>query len=189
MSLIIIYHSAYGHTQKLAEAILKGVKPLIQASELIAIDSEGNIPEKAWDKLKQAETILFGSPTYMGSVSWQFKKFADASSKTWSSQRWKDKLAGGFTSSASIDGDKASTLHYMVTFAMQHAMLWAGCDLLPSNTQTAVRNDPNYLGSFTGLISQSPSDASVEEAPPYGDLQTAQLFGKRMARLTIDRQR
>ena len=46
MSLIIIYHSAYGHTRKLAEAILEGVKPLIQASELIAIDAEGNISER-----------------------------------------------------------------------------------------------------------------------------------------------
>ena len=34
-----------------------------------------------WDRLKAADAIIFGSPTYMGSVSWQFKKFADASSR------------------------------------------------------------------------------------------------------------
>ena len=30
-----------------------------------------------WKLLAAAKTIVFGSPTYMGSVSWQFKKFAD----------------------------------------------------------------------------------------------------------------
>ncbi len=44
----------------------------------------------------------------MGSVSWQFKKFADASSKAWFTMAWKDKLAAGFTNSATLNGDKFS---------------------------------------------------------------------------------
>jgi NAD(P)H dehydrogenase (quinone) len=47
-----------------------------------------------------------------------FKKFADASSKPWSAQAWKDKIAGGFTNSASLNGDKYNTLMYFVT--LQH---------------------------------------------------------------------
>ena len=54
----------------------------------------------------------------MGSVSWQFKKFADASSKTWFGQAWKDKIAAGFTNSASMNDDKHSTLQYMTTLSM-----------------------------------------------------------------------
>ena len=46
----------------------------------------------------------------MGSVSWQFKKFADASSKPWFSQAWKNKIAAGLTNSATMNGDKLSTL-------------------------------------------------------------------------------
>ena len=45
-----------------------------------------------WKLLAAAKTIVFGSPTYMGSVSWQFKKFADSSSKAWFTGQWKDKL-------------------------------------------------------------------------------------------------
>ena len=54
----------------------------------------------------------------MGSVSWQFKKFADASSKPWFGQAWKDKIAAGFTNSASMNDDKHSTLQYMTTLSM-----------------------------------------------------------------------
>jgi multimeric flavodoxin WrbA len=60
----------------------------------------------------------------MGSVSWQFKKFADASSKPWYTQAWKDKIFGGFTASANVNGDKHSTLHYFMTLAMQHGGIW-----------------------------------------------------------------
>ena len=126
----------------------------------------------------------------MGSVSWQFKKFADASSKPWFAQVWKDKVAAGFTNSASMNGDKLSTIHYMFTLAMQHSMVWVGTGMLPANTKAAVRDDINYLGSSAGAMAQSPSDASAEEGPLPGDLATAELFGRRVvetaARLSMD---
>lgn len=123
---------------------------------------------------------MFGSPTYMGAPSWQFKKFADASSKPWFSQLWKDKIAAGFTNSATMNGDKLSTLHCFITLAMQHGMVWVGTGMMPSNKKSAQRNDVNYIGSFAGAMAQSPSDASVEEMLP-GDLETARLFGQRVA--------
>jgi len=124
-----------------------------------------------------------GSPTYMGTVSWQFKKFADASSKAWFTQAWKDKVFAGFTNSATMNGDKLSTLHYLFTLAMQHSGIWVGTGLMPSNTKAADRNDVNYVGSFSGAMAQSPSDASPEEMPA-GDLETARLFGQRVAAVT-----
>jgi NAD(P)H dehydrogenase (quinone) len=122
----------------------------------------------------------------MGSVSWQFKKFADATSKLWFTQEWKNKLAAGFTNSASINGDKLSTLHYMFTLAMQHSMLWISTGMMPSNSKAAQRNDINYLGSYSGLMAQSPSDSTPEEGPLTGDLESAKLFGKRIADLTLE---
>ena len=176
----IIYHSGYGHTKKQAEAVFAGASSKASA-ELIAIDAEGNISDANWATLAAADAIIFGSPTYMGSVSWQFKKFADASSKPWFGQVWKDKLAAGFTNSATMNGDKHSTLHYMITLAMQHSMLWVGTGMMPSNSKAATRNDVNYVGSFAGAMAQSPSDSSAEEGPPAGDLETARLFGVRVA--------
>lgn len=176
--IVIVYHSGYGHTKKIAEAVAQS-----SAGELLAIDAEGNLPQSAWDKLAAATTIVFGSPTYMGNVSWQFKKFADASSKPWFSQQWKDKLAAGFTNSATMNGDKHSTLHYLITLAMQHSMLWVGSGLMPSNSKAATRNDINYVGSFSGLMTATPSDASPDEMVP-GDLDTSRQFGRRLAEVT-----
>ena len=115
----------------------------------------------------------------MGSVSWQFKKFADASSKPWFTQQWKNKLAAGFTNSASMNGDKLSTLHYFFTLSQQHGMLWAGSGMMPANSKAATRNDINFVASFSGLMTATPSDASPDEMVP-GDLLTAKAFGKRI---------
>src|SRR5687767_3095504 len=116
----------------------------------------------------------------MGSVSAQFKKFADLSSKVWAKQEWKDKITGGFTNSASMNGDKFSTIQYLWTLAMQHSMLWVGTGLQASNKKDAKRDDINYLGGYSGLLATSPSDSSAKEAPTQGDLDTAILYGKRI---------
>ena len=183
--IAIVYHSGYGHTKKQAEAVHAGALAADSAAELIAIDAEGNIPDSAWESLSAADAIIFGSPTYMGTVSWQFKKFADASSKPWFTQAWKDKVVAGFTNSATMNGDKLSTLHYMFTLAMQHGMIWVGTGMMPSNAKAAQRNDINFLGSSSGLMGQSPSDSSPEEGPLPGDLETAKLFGKRIAEMAV----
>ncbi len=175
--VVVVYHSGYGHTRKQAEAVAQGAE-----AALIAISAEGDITGADWAALEAADAIIFGSPTYMGMASWQFKKFADASSKPWFAQKWKDKIAAGFTNSATMNGDKLSTLHYMFTLAMQHGMVWAGTGMMPSNTKAAQRNDINYVGSFCGAMSTSPSDASPEEMLP-GDLETARQFGMRVARV------
>ena len=130
--VVVVYHSGYGHTQRMAQAVADGA-----GAQLVAIDAEGNLPAGGWEQLKAADAIIFGSPTYMGGVSWQFKKFADASSRPWYAQEWKDKLAAGFTNSAGMNGDKQGTLTSLFTLAMQHSMLWVSQGLMPSNTKMA----------------------------------------------------
>ena len=175
--IAVVFHSGYGHTLRVAQSVAEGA-----GAELIVIDAEGNLPEGGWDKLNAADAIVFGSPTYMGSVSWQFKKFADASSKPWFTQAWKDKLFAGFTNSATMNGDKLSTLHYMFTLAMQHSGIWVGTGMMPANTKAATRKDVNHLVSYAGAIAASPSDAGAD-AMAEGDLETARLFGQRVSAL------
>lgn len=175
--VVVVYHSGYGHTTKQAEALAKGA-----GADLIAIDANGEISESQWATLDAADAIVLGSPTYMGSVSWQFKKFADASSKAWFTQKWKDKIFGGFTNSATMNGDKHSTIHYFITLAMQHGGVWLGTGLMPSNSKAAQRDDVNYVGSFAGAMMQTPSDASADEVNA-GDLETARLYGERIAKV------
>ncbi len=179
----VVFHSGYGHTKKQAEAVHAGAQKVDPNALLITIDAEGNLKDEDWAALAAADAIIFGSPTYMGTVSWQFKKFADASSKPWFSQAWKDKIGAGFTNSATMNGDKLSTLRYMFTLSMQHSMIWVGTGLMPANKKSSDRNDVNYVGSFAGAMAQSPSDASPEEGPLPGDLETARLFGERVAQV------
>jgi multimeric flavodoxin WrbA len=173
-SIVIVFHSGYGHTHKIAQAVAEG-----SDGHLLAIDADGSLPPGGWEKLAAADAIVFGSPTYMGNVSWQFKKFADESSKVWMNQGWKDKLGAAFTNSASVAGDKQTTLYTMFTLAQQHGMLWVGTGLMPSNGKAARRDDVNYLSSFAGLATATPSDASVDEMVE-GDIRTARLFGQRL---------
>ena len=176
MSLIaVVYHSGYGHTQRLAQAVADGAD-----AQLVAIDADGNLPEGGWDTLLAAQAIILGAPTYMAGPSWQFKKFADASSKVWFTRGWQDKVFGGFTNSASLNGDKQVTLQYLNTLASQHGGVWVSLGLPPANTKAATRNDVNNLGGSVGLLVQSPSDASAAEVP-QGDLDTAKLYGARVA--------
>ena len=175
--IIVVYHSGYGHTQRLAQSVAQGA-----GAELLAIDAEGNLPEGGWDALAAADAIILGSPTYMGSVSWQFKKFADASSKPWYTQQWKDKIFAAFTNSSNINGDKLSTLHYMFTLAMQHGGIWVGNGVSFHNTKASQRDDVGDLASSSGVMGQTPSDVGAADMNP-GDLETARLLGERVAQL------
>ncbi len=185
MNIAVIFHSGYGHTKKLTEAFYAGLKAHDDViATLIEINEEGDIEDAEWDVLDGADTIVFGSPTYMGMASWQFKKFADGSSARWFEDKWRNKLAGGLTNSASMNGDKHSTLHYFITLAMQHGMVWAGMGMKSANTKDAKRDDRNYLGAYAGLMAQSPADASVEESPTQGDLDTARAYADRIVEAT-----
>src|SRR3954464_13660814 len=173
--IVVVYHSGYGHTHRMAQAVAQGA-----GARLLAIDAEGNLPAGGWEQLQAADAIIFGSPTYMGSVSWQFKKFADASSRQWFAQQWKDKVAAGFTTSAGMSGDKFNVLTTLFTLAMQHSMVWVSQGLMPSNTRAAKRDDVNYIVSYGGVMAQAPSDAGADAMSP-GDLESARLLGERVA--------
>ena len=180
--IAIVYHSGYGHTARQAQAVQAGAASV--AGSEATLYAVADIGDAQWAELEAADAIVFGSPTYMGSASAPFKGFMDASSKAWFTQKWKNKIAGGFTNSASMNGDKLNTLVQLAVFAAQHGMIWVGAGLPPSNGSTAQRNDPNFLGSYLGAMAQSPSDAGPDVAPPAGDLETAKLFGQRIAETT-----
>lgn len=178
----IVYFSGYGHTKKQAEAVHDGAASIAGTDVTdFEIDQNGDLPEARWDELAGLDAIIYGSPTYMGAPAWQFKKFADASSKPWFASAWKDKVAGGFTNSASVNGDKFSTIAYFITLAQQHGQVWVGTGLMPANNKENGPDDVNWTAGFSGALAISPADASPEEAPRAGDLETARLLGKRIA--------
>ena len=178
----VVYHSGYGHTAEVAKAVARGAADIagIEAQLISVADID-----KHWQDLDAADAIIFGAPTYMGSVSAPFKAFMDASSKVWFTQGWKDKIAAGFTHSASQGGDKFNTVTQLFTLAMQHGMIWIGLGLLPGNNSSKGSvNDLNRLGSSTGSLTQSGADQGAE-AIPASDLKTAEHLGRRVALMTL----
>jgi NAD(P)H dehydrogenase (quinone) len=181
--VIAVFHSGYGHTKVQAEAVLAGANSIegIDAELMEAAEAANNL-----DKLDEAAAIIFGSPTYMGTVSAQFKAFMDASSAKWMAQGWKDKIAGGFTNSSSPVGDKTGTLQTLSVFAAQHGMIWVGLDLPPGNNSTSGSdNNMNRMGASLGAMAQSLADQGPDMSPPDADQETAHYYGARIARAAL----
>lgn len=180
MKLAVVFHSASGTTRQLAQAVAAGAAEVagvdVVMAEIVGADIvQGRFRNSALlQQLSSVDAIVFGSPTYMGCVSAQFKAFADATGELWAEQAWANKLAAGFTIGANLSGDQLSTLQYLQVFAGQHGMLWAGLDL-PGGYDAEQRN---RLGAQSGLIAQS-ADGKVHET----DLRTACYLGQRVVGL------
>ncbi len=186
-NVVIVYHSGYGHTAVVAQHVTKGAGEVAGVEALLLKAEDLASPDKGpWDQLAAADAIIFGAPTYMGSASAPFKQFADASSKVWFSQGWKDKLAAGFTNSGSWSGDKLNTLIQFVTLASQHGMNWVSLGMMPGfNKKGSTAEDLNRVGSYLGLMTQSNIDEGADTAPTASDRKTAELFGRRVAEAAI----
>jgi NAD(P)H dehydrogenase (quinone) len=176
-TIAIAFHSGYGHTRRVAQAVEQGAAAL--AGTRVSLIDVSAIDDAGWTALGAADAIVFGAPTYMGGPSGPFKVFADATAKVWFTQGWKDKLAGGFTCSLNMSGDKYSTLMYFVTLAMQHGMVWVGTGMMPPR-QPGHPEEVNRLGSSIGAMAQA-DNVPPEQSPPKGDLDTARAYGKRIA--------
>lgn len=179
----IVFHSGYGHTLRQAESVRAGAAAVAGVEAKLYPVTE--LDEAQWAELDAADALIFGSPTYMGSATAKMKEFMETSSKRWYGQVWKDKIAAGFTVSASQNGDKLNTLVELFIFAQQHAMIWVGLGLLPgnNNSQGSV-NDLNRLGSFSGAMAQANGDQGAD-AMLDSDLKTAEVLGKRVAETAL----
>lgn len=178
-TVAIVFHSGFGHTAAQAEAVARGCESVegIEARLVPAGEVEGH-----WEYLDDADAIIMGSPTYMGSVSAGLKQFMEATVERYFEQRWRDKLAAGFSNSASQSGDKLNTLMDIALFAAQHGMLWVNLGLVAGNdTSTGSIEDANRLGGWLGAMAQSNADQEPDTAPPDSDLRTAEHLGRRVA--------
>ena len=183
VKVCVVYHSGYGHTAKQAEAVAEGAGKVdgavvnsVQVTDLEDAESD------AWSHLDEANALIFGCPTYMGSPSAGLKAFMEASSGRWMEQKWADKLAAGFTNSGSQNGDKQNTLVDIATFAAQHGMVWINLNIMPGNNNSKGSvDDLNRLGASLGAMAQSNIDEGPDVAPTAADLETARKLGERVA--------
>lgn len=204
--VVVAYHSGFGKTRSLAAAVVEGARSVDGASAMLVDVTQ--LDASQWTALDEADAIIFGSPTYFGSISADMKRFFESTVDRWvDGPRWKDKLAAGFTNSKTMSGDKFNTLVDLAAFAAQHGMIWIGLDLFPgwhaadpsrSNVRTLPAAAPqhtsdsddgstdlNRLGSWLGAMSQANSDEGPDATPPSSDLATGAHLGRRVSELAL----
>lgn len=180
-TVAIAYHSGFGHTATLAEAVAAGAREAGAQVTMIVVD---RMTDADWDTLDQADGIVFGTPTYMGNVSAGFQGFTEKTGRRCVEGTWRDKVAAGFTNSGGKSGDKLNALVSLAVFAAQHHMHWINLGLPPGwNHSAASEHDLNRLGFFLGAGAQTDVDAGAEQVHP-ADVATCRHLGRRVALAT-----
>lgn len=200
MKVLIVYYSLYGHTYRLARAVEKGVASVkgVEAvfrrvEEFDAIlkatadsqhanqlrDDCKNVPICSLDDLREADGVLFGSPTRYGNMTAQMKSLIDGTASLWLKGEMEGKPAGVFTSTGSTHGGQETTLLSMMIPLLHLGMLIVGLPYsYPGMLHTEARGASPYGAScIAGPRGELP--------PKPEDLQLAEALGKRVAEITL----
>lgn len=177
----VVFFSRYrGATRRLAAAVVAGAMsvPGVTA-RAVAVDDVA----AQWSLLHSSDALIFGSPTYVGSVAARFKEFIElCAGDIWSRRLWLNKLAGGFTVGAGRSGDKFNCLMDLVVFATQMGMIWVPVPITGGNySSTGSESDLNRMAGYLGVMAQANIDEPADQAPPQSDLDTAALYGSHVA--------
>lgn len=181
LDLAILYYSGSGHTEKLAQLIADGTESVANVQPTLV--HVGRQETLDWPFLERAAGVVFGSPTYMGSIAADMKAVMDQTGGDfWVEQRWADKIAAGFTVATYPSGDKLVTLTQLAVFAAQHGMIWVGQNRIGSRAKKDGLGI-NDAGAWLGLMATSSPDKTRLIGDE--DAETARLFGRRVAEATV----
>jgi NAD(P)H dehydrogenase (quinone) len=193
----VIFHSLYGHTYQLAEALAEGARSvtntevqLLQVAETLpdsvlekmgAVEAKkafAHIPVAKPADLTGADGLLFGSGTRFGSASAQLQTFFDSTGGLWAKGALIGKPAGVFVSTGTQHGGQESTLLNMHTFLLHHGMVVVG-----------VPYAAPELSAMTEITGGSPYGSGVlagpdgSRQPSANELAIARFQGKHLAQI------
>lgn len=191
-SVLVLYYSRYGATEKMAHLVARGVEQVagveakIRTVPNVSTTCEATadtIPEDGAtyatiEDLAECDALAMGSPTRFGNMAAGLKYFLDGTSSLWLSGKLVGKPAGVFTSTSSMHGGQETTLLSMMLPLMHQGMLLVG---VPYST-------PELISTDTGGTPYGPSHlAGPESKNPISDAEQAicQSLGKRLAELTL----
>lgn len=122
--VLVLYYSAYGHIERMAEAVADGVRQagaeavIKRVSELVpeavARKSGYKLDQKApiatVNELAEYDAIIFGTGTRFGNMTAQMKNFIDQAGALWMNGALVGKIGSVFSSSATQHGGQESTI-------------------------------------------------------------------------------
>jgi NAD(P)H dehydrogenase (quinone) len=136
INVLVVYYSATGNTEKMANAVVEGAK------KVPGVDAVAKTPDKVIEAdLKTADAIVLGSPTYYGNMAGPMKTFID---DWWLKYKinLSDKVGGAFATGGSETGGKEQVLHSLITSLLNAGMIIAGPLEGPFGTAGVTALDP-----------------------------------------------
>jgi NAD(P)H dehydrogenase (quinone) len=200
MKILIVYYSLLGHTFTLARAVEEGARSVSGAEVLLrrveefevvlqktandprvqrAREQQKEIPVCTVQDLRDADAVLFGSPTRYGNMVAQMKQLIDSTGSLWVKGEMEGKPAGVFTSTASTHGGQETTLITMMIPLLHLGMLIVG---VPYSSEGMIHTEAR---GGTPYGPSTIAGAEGELQPHDGDLALARVLGKRVAEIAM----
>jgi NAD(P)H dehydrogenase (quinone) len=191
--IAVIYYSATGHVQQLAEAVATGATDagakvrVRRVAELAPEDvirqqdawherhegTVGVVEEAQLADLEWADGFALGSPTRYGLPAAQLKAFIDQTGPLWIKGQLSNKVATSFTSSANAHGGQESTL-----LALNNAFYHWGSLIVPPGYTNPLLSEAGGNPYGTSYVSGLEGDPAVSQEA----LTAARYQGRRLAR-------
>ena len=199
MKLLVVYYSLYGHVLQLARAVEAGAKSvsgveviLRRVTEFEEVirktadnqhlvnvrEQQANIPVCTLDDLREADGVIFGSPTRYGNMTAQMKQLIDSTASLWLKGEMEGKPAGVFTSTATTHGGQETTLLTMMVPLVHLGMVIVG---VPYSAEGMIHTEAR---GGTPYGATTIAGARGELQPSKEDLAIASVLGQRVATIT-----
>jgi len=196
--VLVLYYSAYGHIEKMAEAIAEGARNAGATVDIKRVPE--TVPEEIArahhfkldqaapvakiDDLADYDAIVVGTGTRFGRISSQMAAFLDQAGGLWLKGALNGKVGGAFASSGTQHGGQETTLFSIITNLLHFGMVVVG---LPYSHGGQMTLDEIVGGAPYGATtiaggdgSRQPSAIELAGARHQGELvaKTAQkIFG------------
>jgi NAD(P)H dehydrogenase (quinone) len=188
--VLVLYHSAYGHIEKMAEAVAEGAREagaevdIKRVPELVPDDVakaahfklDQKAPVAKIEDLVNYDAIVIGVGTRFGRMASQMANFLDQAGGLWAKGALHGKVGGAFTSTATQHGGQETTLFSVITNLMHFGMVIVGLDYGHAGQMTL-----NEItgGSPYGASTIAGGDGSRQ--PTENELKGARYQGRKIA--------
>lgn len=180
--VLVLYYSAYGHIEKMANAVAEGVRSaggqadVRRVPELVPEDDakeagmklDQPAPLAVVAELPDYDAIVFGTPTRFGNMAAQMRSFLDQTGGLWKKGALIGKVGSCFTSSATQHGGQETTLTSFHSTLLHHGMIIVGLPYSEARQRghTDVAGGSPYGATTIAGIdgSRQPSDAELAMA-------------------------